>query len=305
MEFRPRDLTSHQNERLHQYNSFDEFLSRDVRDGISRISSGDTHLDFLYEDKGANITFVYFHAALGLKQTYPFFGGRGLIEGMTVNYLGIADPVAGFVKAPTAGWHLGTKNMPLQENLTNLIGHVLATGSGKDLIFFGASAGGFASLYYGSRFKQSLTVVVNPRTALLNPPHTFDEYRDVAYPGSTNEEIGQQICMDTADLHSSGHGNAVAYIQNLQDKRFLNGQLLPFLEQCGKKRNIYLKLGEYGVGHVVPPRSVLRRALKSFVKSAPNWKKALLADDFVQGPTPDGLARASRASIKAASAKPL
>ena len=106
--------------------------------------------------------------------------------------------------------------------------------------------------------------------------------------------------METAPLYAAGGGNTVAYIQNLQDKRFLNGQLLPFLDQVPGHENIYLKTGEYGVGHVVPPRSVLRKALKSALKTAPHWGKGLRADGFQQGPSSAGLAKASRISIKAA-----
>ena len=300
MEFRPRELDAYQDFAQHHHFGFEDFSSSDVRDGITRITSGGVHLDFLYEDKGAPVTFVYFHAALGLKQSYPFFGGRTMVDGMHVNYLGIADPVAGLVNAPTAGWHLGTRDLPLQDHLTELIQHVLASGSGRYLMFFGASAGGFAALTYGARFKDSLSVVVNPRTGLLNTPGTFEEYRDVAYPGVKVEELRSIFCMDASFLHATGEGNTVAYIQNLQDKRFLNGQLLPFLNQCSGQPNIYLKTGEYGVGHVVPPRSVLRKAIKSSLRTAPRWGKGLLADGFRQAPIPDGLARASRISIKAA-----
>lgn len=300
MEFRPRELDSYQDFAQHQHSGFDDFNSSNVQDGITRITSGRMHLDFLYEDRGAPVTFVYFHAALGLKQSYPFFGGRGLVDGMAVNYLGIADPVAGLVNAPTAGWHLGTREVPLHERLTEVIQHVLESGSGRHLMFFGASAGGFAALYYGAAFKGSLSVVVNPRTGLLNTPGTFEEYRDVAYPGATVEELRSIFCMDASLLHTSGEGNTVAYVQNLQDKRFLNGQLLPFLDQCSGQPNIYLKTGEYGVGHVVPPRSVLRKVIKSSLRTVPRWGKGLLADGFQQAPVPDGLARASRASIKAA-----
>ena len=111
MEFRPRELAAYQDFAQHQYHSFEEFLSRDVHHGITRITTGGMHLDFLYEDKGARVTFVYFHAALGLKQNYPFFGGRSMIEDLAVNYLGIADPVAGLSNAPTAGWHMGTRQI--------------------------------------------------------------------------------------------------------------------------------------------------------------------------------------------------
>lgn len=298
MDHRSRDLSLYADEALHQYNDYDDFFLTDVQNGISRITTNNMHLDFLYEDRGSTVTFVYFHAALGLKKEYPFFGGRALIDGMPLNYLGIADPVAGMTNAPTAGWHLGTREMPLHDKLTDVLSHILATGSGTNLMFFGASAGGFASLYYGARFPSSLSIVVNPRTALLNTPGTFEEYRDVAYPGASVEELRSILCMDTAVLHASGQGNTVAYIQNLQDRRFLNVQLIPFLEQCEGQKNIHLKIGEFGVGHVVPPRSVLRKAIKSSLRTAPNWKSGLISDGFVPGPSGEGLARASRASIK-------
>ena len=300
MIFRQRDLDSYTDVPRHEYSSFSGFTSSPVKSGISRISSGGMHLDFMYEDTGAPVTFVYFHAALGLKQTYPFFGGRSMLGGIAANYLGIADPVAGLANAPTAGWHLGTHTMPLHDVLVDVLEHVLDTASGTSLLFFGASAGGFAALFYGARFKSSLSIVVNPRTALLNPPHTFDEYQDIAYPDSSVESIGELICMDTAVLHNSGRGNTVGYIQNLQDKRFLNNQLVPFLDQCPGEEKVFLKLGEYGVGHVVPPRHVLRGSIKRAINSAPNWKNGLLSSEFIQAPTSNGLVKACRASIRAA-----
>lgn len=300
MIFRQRDLSPFEDLKLYEFSGFSDFAGASVRNGIHRISSGGMHLDLMYEDNGAPVTFVYFHAALGLKQVYPFFGGRSMLNGLHANYLGIADPVAGLINAPTAGWHLGTRDMPLQSALVDVIAHVLNTGSGTSLVFFGASAGGFAALFYGSKFESSVSLVVNPRTALLNAPHTFDEYHSIAYPDLLAEEIADFIPFDTASLYSSGSGNKVAYIQNLQDKRFLNNQLIPFLEQCPKNDHIFLKLGEYGVGHVVPPRQVLRGALKDLLDRAPQWHKGLVRNGFVQAPSANGLAAASKASIRAA-----
>jgi pimeloyl-ACP methyl ester carboxylesterase len=256
-----------------------------LSDGLTSIKGHNRWFDVLYMDRGADVTFVSFHAAVPAKAThYPVFSNHRLSEGLDVNYLGFADPVCGSAESLKTGWHLGSKRVDAQRFIPAIVKHALTSRSGQHLIFFGSSAGGFAALNYSAQFPGSVVLVVNPRVELLAEPHTFPDYAKAAY-GATPERVADRVPTSMADLYSRSPRNTVAYLQNVEDTTYFDYHFRPFEQATRNKNDVFIKTGHWGDGHVVPPRDEFVLPLQSLVANAPNWSLALASLSF-GGPEP-------------------
>jgi hypothetical protein len=248
---------------------------------LTSIMTNNRWFDVLYVDRGADVTLVAFHSALASKTTdYPIFSSHKMSEGLDVNYLGFADPVCGSAESLRTGWHLGSKRVNSQLFIPAIIKHAIASRSGKHLIFFGSSAGGFAAMNYSARFPGSTALVVNPRVDLFGWPNaSFPRYVTAAYPGASPERVAQMVPTSMADLYSRPQGNTVAYLQNLEDATYFDHHFRLFEAATTGRTDVFVKTRKWGHGHVVPPRDEFFLPLKALVANAPNWDLAL-ADGF-------------------------
>ncbi|MGP5411982.1 hypothetical protein ACTXMY_18045 [Glutamicibacter ardleyensis] len=191
------------------------------------------------------------------------------------NYLGFADPACGGVESLPTYWFQDTKRVKTTQFVEAVISYVVKNGQGKHLIFFGASAGGFAALKYSSLFARSLALVMNPRINLLARPDNFQDYSSHAYPGWSESTVKKLVMTDVSKIYSSPTENTVIYLQNLQDKNYHGYHYIPFLKKALSENKIYYKTGKWGKGHVVPPREVYEELLEMLITKAPNWNEAL------------------------------
>lgn len=255
-----------------QFETLEELTAQPLRDGLTSIKTNNRWFDVLYIDRGADVTFVAFHAAVPVRKAeYPVFSSHRLSEGLGVNYLGFADPMCGSAESLKTGWHLGSKRVNSQRFIPSIIEHALATRSGRHLIFFGSSAGGFAALNYGARFPGSAVLVVNPRVELFAEPHTFAEYATAAYHGVEPERVAERVPRSMADLYSRPRGNTVAYLQNVEDATYFEHHYRHFERVTSGRKDVYIKTGNWGPGHVMPPQHVFMQPLRSMVDNAPHW----------------------------------
>lgn len=262
------------------------FLASPVKTGISSILVNNRWLDILYEDRGYEKTLVYFHATLPAKiDSYPFFGGRKLFADVRANYLGISDPVVGGLESLVTGWYAGSKRVPLQSILPLVLGHVAGDRGAGSLLFFGSSAGGFASLFYGALHPGSATIAINPRTNLLTSPTYFPRYAEASWIGWSTDQIGRRVCTDVASQYAAGTANTVAYLQNRQDPQYFDGHLLPFVKANEKADFLFLELADWGEGHVVPPNEVVLATVNRLANTDGAWASALNDGRFLHAPS--------------------
>lgn len=247
--------------RVHQSESVAHAISTPIQNGITSIGIPGGTLDLFYEDRGSAVTVAYLHAALPQKvATWPFIGGAGLLKGLPVNRLAIADPNVSHPSSPSTGWYAGTRWFAAQSLIPSLVQHVLASGSGQRALYFGASAGGFGALIMAGKTPGSSAIVVNPRTDLYRGASKFPAYAPKVFPKLEERHIRQRVIIDAAELHQDGQ-HKVLYIQNRQDSVYWTQHMMPFREATANNPNIEYLFGEWGVGHVTPPLDVLRRAV--------------------------------------------
>lgn len=273
---RVRDLSKCSDLGVHEFTDFAELMQCPLNQGLSTVKFGDREFDIFYEDRGAPVTFVAFTAAVNPSLPgYPVFSSRPVAARLNVNYLGIADPIAGGHEALTTFWYLGSANIPLATMIPRVIRKVMNDGSGEHILFFGSSAGGFAALNYSAQFEGSAVMVMNPRINLLGAPKHAPRYVPIAFPGVPVQDAVRALPYNQAAEYSKPRGNFVVYLQNLQDDTYRRSHYAHFEKAVHGRDDIHFVTGQWGPGHVVPPRHEFEGLLDKLVEVAPNWSHAI------------------------------
>ena len=220
-------------------------------------------IDLRFDDRGFDSTVVFFHAAITKAvRRYPVFSGAGFSEEVAANRLFISDPSLYIDPRIKLSWFAGSSRQPsLQEALTTIVSRFERSGR---LVFFGASGGGFASLFYATMFRGSVAVPVNPQTTIgAYVPAIVHRYLSCAWGGAEIEDI--PVCTDVIDLYRKPVGNAVRYVQNTGDADHMNDHFTPFMEALPDDHLVEPVLVDAGEGHVPPKRDQLARILDDVV----------------------------------------
>lgn len=273
MEARTRDIADMISSGHHKFDGLEDFLSRgEIKNGLHSIMTNNRWFDFFYEDRGAAVTLVTFNAALpATVTTYPMFSARPVAAELGVNFLGFADPAQGSAESLPTFWHLSTKRVDTLTLVPTVIQQLLEQQPDQRLVFFGSSAGGFGALYYSSLFAGSTSLVMNPRINVMHEPKRFPKYAAVAHPGSDRTRVARSLPYDMAALYEQPHGNQVAYLQNLQDPNYYRHHYSHFKKATEGREDVRFVTGNWGKGHVVPPRDVWAGELRTLVETAPHW----------------------------------
>ncbi|WP_166969632.1 hypothetical protein [Brevibacterium atlanticum] len=223
-------------------------------------------VDLRYDDRGFDTTIVFFHAAITKAvRRYPVFSGATFSEDIPANRLFISDPSLYVDSRIKLGWYAGSSRQPtLQEALTEILSKF--EGPNRRLIFFGASGGGFASLYFATYFPGSTAVPVNPQTAIREyVPVIVNRYLNYAWGGQSVDAL--PVCTDVIDLYRRPVGNSVLYVQNSGDSDHMVHHYSPFFDALPDDHRVKSHLVDAGEGHVPPKRALLGQILKEVVGS--------------------------------------
>lgn len=274
---------------LHRFDSFDSFLSSPAKAGISEIPIGPRPIHALFEDRGNPVTLVHFMAALPNEgwETFPTFGGKKLSAGFPVNRLSLSDPNIALPGKPPTGWYLGTHDQPLQDILSKVIAHYVASSTGKQTVLFGSSAGGFAALTHGAHLPDSVTICVNPRTDLLRLPSQIQKLAKTSFPSANIFTLADSVKTSAGFSYRDSPGNTVAYLQNAKDRTYFEGGLIPFLGLNSADSRIHLRIIDSGPGHRMPTGGEIEETVGALVEHAPNWSGALSDIGYFRAPTVD------------------
>lgn len=273
MQQRSRDIWGLIEPGHHKFDGLDDFQRQAaIQPGLNSIMTNNRWLDFFYEDRGAAVTMVTFNAALPASvTTYPVFSARPVASELGINYLGFADSAQGSAESLPTFWHLSTKRVDALKLVPSVINKLTSERPGQNLLFFGSSAGGFGALYYSAMFPGSAAVVLNPRINVMHEPKRFPKYAPVAYPGIDRTQVAHTLPYDLAKHYEQPQGNYVVYLQNLQDTNYYRHHYLHFRKAVAGRNDVRFVTGEWGQGHVVPPRDVYVKEVQSLAEAAPHW----------------------------------
>lgn len=262
------------------HHSIKSFLQVDPGSGVHEIVYGGGTLDLLLEKSSSKNLVVIFHAAAGLSHTTPIFTGRRIAQSSDASTLFVSDPSLDL--GVRIGWFAGDENRPLQIDLPRVIQHVASSTGAERIIFFGPSAGGFASLYYSHFFPDSLSVAANPQTAISRYyRHLAEAYYSAAWP---HEERRLELVDDIVPLYEGKFTNYVIYLQNSRDDFHLKHHLRPWEEATSGRLGSrwFLLSDDWGDGHTPPPAFFLESVLQFATTFEGGWDELIqsLEEEF-------------------------
>lgn len=261
------------------YKSLEEFLSSTLQNDVSSIQYGTSFLDLLVVDRHAATTIVVFHAAVDpAKTSLPVFIGMGMVEHVDANIVFISEPALDL--GVPIGWYAGDESRPLQKDLSDVIRHIQNNlPAAEHLAFFGASAGGFAALYYSNQFPESLAVVANPQTNILKyHPGPVEKYKEVCWSGK--DLPPEKVSYDLVELYAGRFDNFVVYLQNKDDDLHVSDHFSPWSKATKQFQDRWrVLIGDWGEGHAPVPAPLLTGILGFAAEVNGDW--TLLLEDEV------------------------
>lgn len=291
-----RDMTRYSETNHTGFGSISDFMNTgEVPHGIITIEYNGSPLDILNINRHSKTTVIMFHAALSNSvKSLPVFSGMRVLRGLDTNVICLSDPTLLTDESLKLAWFAGNKNQPLQRDLPGVIRKIIDSQNAENIVFFGASGGGFASLYYSTFFPESLAIVLNPQTVIRAYTDSFVlSYAKAAFGAKTLEQarsiVDRKITGDVRHLYRGGFNHTVGYVQNIQDADHVYRHAKSFLDATPTTGRLHMLLGDWGKGHVPPPAEISREILASSVAANGNWSEALSANGFVSAPTPDYL----------------
>ncbi|OFT72725.1 hypothetical protein HMPREF3145_00865 [Corynebacterium sp. HMSC05C01] len=258
---------------LIHHRSVQSFLQMGLESGVHEIGYGGNTLDLMLEKAPSKNLLVIFHAAAGLSHTTPIFTGRKIAQSADASTLFVSDPSLDL--GVRIGWFAGDESRPLQIDLPRVIQHVASSTDAERIIFFGPSAGGFASLYYSHMFPNSLSVAVNPQTAISRYyGHLAESYYSAAWP---HEERRLGLVDDIVPLYQDEFTNYVFYMQNSQDDFHIKHHLRPWEEATSSSfgSRWFLLSDDWGDGHTPPPAFFLESILQFATTFEGGWDELI------------------------------
>lgn len=239
-----------------------ELTSKPPLPGISSVQFTKSYFDIKFTDGGHHITLVHLGGALPKTQIeIPRFGGGLLSAGLPVNHLSIADPNTSLAASHSTGWYSGHQNFDAMKWIPKVVSHF--AGDSK-IIYFGSSAGGYGALVHSARTANSSCIAVNPRTALYQMPSKFPNYASQTFRNCSESDVQEKIEIRAWDPHRIG-STPIWYLQNRQDTMYWNNHYLPFRKNMKANSNVHYIIGDWGKGHVVPPRDLLTKTLRKVI----------------------------------------
>ncbi len=265
------------------------FLSaEEVPAGLIEIQHQGLPIEVLNLPANSDTTLVCFHGAAEKDVRLPWFLGKGVTAGLPVNRIFISDPSLRKSADLNLAWYAGSSEQPdLQETLADVIRRILRATGGYNVIFFGSSGGGYASLALSRYFTTSLALAVNPQTSISRfYPGAVGRYMTHAWEmeGRDMSELPRSVAHDLLPSYAAGFGHTVALIQNAKDWFHIQNHQIPFLDVVGESANLFMLMDRWGPdtgdGHTPPPKELLRACFEELATCRGDWPAGLSASGF-------------------------
>lgn len=254
------DLASHQN-----YSSIRDLENTALQGACTlTVMLGGLPIDIKYEPRGYATTLVLFNAAATTAMRWPVFAGDGITKSLPANRIFVNDPTLYLDDRINLAWYAGNHRQPrLQLALSRILRALI--GEKERVVTFGASGGGFASLYFATEFSSATAVPVNPQTNIAAySPQAVRAYTTYAWGGTALNEVPAKT--DLTCLYANPVDCRVWYVQNTGDESHVDQHYLPFMKALHAENTVSPVLTFAGAGHVRPPKWLLSAVLDAAVR---------------------------------------
>lgn len=250
------------------------------------INFKELHFDFKIIVGESDTLTSFFNSAIPDSKskniTFPFFTGLGISQSLKSTKIFFCDPLLHLSKDNKVFWYVGTKKLPTQKILVDILEVLKKQLNVKKMIFWGSSGGGFPALLLSNIFDNSIALVNAPTTTLQ-----FHHNTNAVLNLSETLALCLQDDLDaTLDLSAfSKRKNNAIILQNNKDKVFIQYHLKPYLEGKGINFNdqdildshVKLIFKDWGKGHLVAPMHILSNLLRFLEKKDTDLLNGLTA----------------------------
>jgi pimeloyl-ACP methyl ester carboxylesterase len=274
-----------------------------LSDGLHTIHGGPVPIDVLLRLKRGRPLVFSFHGNTprNPELKLPVFTGLNVTRDLDASFVAISDPMLYLDPDLKLAWYAGSAGWNFQAEMKRVLRKIIAVALTADVVFFGGSGGGFASLYYAAAFPGSLALVWNPQTDIgaYNPPHVT-EYGRVAFGlpdhASTTSALPTLTESNLARVYDGSVSNYLVYLQNNTDGHVIT-HMRPFLTSLGADvqamergadlngaivPGVWLYMANWGDGHVPPTPAALARLLTGVISAAGHWPALMASDEFAR-----------------------
>lgn len=244
------------------------------------------------------------------KHPLPKFERWSWTEQFPGSILCICDPAL-YLNGGTLriGWYAGTDkhNWPLRmSGLVSLVARKLGKDS-SEVISYGSSAGGFASLMLAARLGNATAIAINPQTDVLRYSKRFvGDFLQACFSGreQTDLSAAERARLTVAPAMLRAPNAKYVIVQNTQDRHHYEHHYKPFCRLLGAPmeggpssdgRGVTM-LYSHPDGHGREPRDLVGTIVRTGVDLANNTTSRRLQSHAASAPTLIALTRSDHAS---------
>lgn len=292
-------------EQTHTHAWVSAFVEREfIDDGLHSVqhASGEVS-DIVVADRGADVTIVTFNGAAAEGARRPYFQGKALLDDIErrhgpVNRVHVHDALLKAAPNLRIGWYLGTPQLDLAHELTQLLKRILRQLGRGPVILFGSSAGGFAALTQGEALPDTVVVAVNPQVSLERyEPSLYRRWLEKGRwiePGTPLPRPSEVAARTELWSNSGPYTPRHTYLLlNVNDDLHVHSHVLPWLESWPDPRPLTAVLGStWGPSHTPAPRTELGLFLGQLLmdlRENRDTTDSCGLGEVVHGPTATGL----------------
>lgn len=264
---RTPDSSNRERNKVKEFAGIKEFVEcSSIRNGRVRVWDGGLPIDFEVSLSLSAPMLIILNGVSAHGSDQPWFVKQDWYSDLELTSVTFVDPSRHLDKSLEQHWFAGSTKQPnLQKHIQSIVVHLAQLATAKQLIFFGASDGGFAALETASRFENSTALVMNPLTAIEERrSDKMGAYKESCWGG----EIGSGVTVDLAEKFGSKSANCnVFYLQHANNQPQMDQHMKPLLQSLNTEYEFYVNVGEWTKGHRYPPRDLVKTALQEIVVS--------------------------------------
>jgi hypothetical protein len=212
--------------------------------GTYGILSKDSLFEFFVDNKKSKKVVIMLPGATDRSKTIKNFQRHSWSDDFNCSVVSFIDPTINEYNDLSIGWYQGSVGNYLIPKLAIAISTLIKSLGvcESDVLFFGSSAGGFASLKLADYFPKTTVVVINPQIYLNHYTHThYQKLISYSYKGSSVEDV-EKTHKDriSVDIDIGNRVAPIFYFQNTCDKMHVNKHLKPFVNKFNEGDCNYL-----------------------------------------------------------------
>jgi len=222
------------------FQSLNALASEPLRDGLFTVTIEEGRFDCLLTRKSESRLFVLLSGAHDPgRYRLPLFHRWTWQTEFPGTILCVSDPT--LYLAPEQlriGWYIGTEQHDWMDSLAELVRKVAAhlAVQSQDIICYGSSAGGFASMMLASHLRLATAVAINPQIEVFNYGKRFvDALLRLAFPGknTTDLRLTRNNRFSVLSAYRANSNAKCVMVQNAQDTIHYKHHYQPFCEAFG------------------------------------------------------------------------